>query len=135
MINELQKNHVREVVEKILAQIDWPPEKLCELAVRAALAVSKSPYREYLVGWLNGDKKFSQAIYGKSFAMMTDEYYCAMATQNAISAYNAYRAGNNRWTALIEKSMINSKLAAIARGEKLEISEIVKEMNKIKEEA
>lgn len=139
MITELQKQHVREVVEKILAQIDWPPERLCELAIRAALAVSKSPegaeFREWAERFVNiGFKEFYYMKRNEIFGTVSrfDKDCEKKAIWFALSTtYNCeYRreVGND-----LKNALINAKLAAIARGEKLEISEIVKEM-KIQEE-
>lgn len=143
MINELQKKHVREVVEKILAQIDWPPEKLCELAVRAALAVSKSPegaeFREWAEGWLNGD---IGSFYPINNNLQLDLDYIdreSSAGRELLAAHNSLEAlrdskytsrfGKLSFEADINCTLLNAKLTAKLCGEKLEISRIIEEMN------
>lgn len=147
MVNELQKKHVQEVVEKILAQIDWPPEKLCELAIRAALAVSKSPegaeFREWAEMWLNNNAGSFNLI-NNNLQLDLDYIDRESSTgRELLAAHNSMEAlRDSKYTSKFGKlsfesdincALLNAKLAAKLRGENLEISEIIKEI-KIQEE-
>lgn len=142
MINELLKSKVRKQIENILSKIDWPPEKLCELAVRVALAVSKSrmgfEFRAWAKFYLDNNPVNCFEMWLKlrdaSLNLEKQEVFESIGYElrSAHDAYSqwfhGFSKGQPEEKLFLLNALVNAKLAAITRGEKLEISEIIKEM-------